>query len=129
MCIRFLEGLTHRPFTSQVVKGGDVIDLGGGHELQFVMAPNLHWPDTMFSYDSASKMMFTCDAFGMHYCTEDPYDTHLTEIQSHYRFYYDCLMRPNARSVLSALKRVKDLDYETIAVGHGPLLRYAPDLK
>jgi hypothetical protein len=33
------------------VKGGDKLDLGGGHVMEFVMAPNLHWPDTMFSFD------------------------------------------------------------------------------
>lgn len=46
------------------------VDLGGGHEIEFVMAPNLHWPDTMFSYDHGTGIMFTCDAFGMHYCSE-----------------------------------------------------------
>lgn len=88
------------------------------------MAPNLHWPDTMFSFDSATGVLYTCDAFGQHYCHEEPFDTDLKAIEPHYRFYYDCLMKPNARSVLSALKRVKDMDYTTVAVGHGPLLRY-----
>ena len=54
------------------------------------MAPNLHWPDTMFSYDHATGVMFTCDAFGMHYCAEDPYDSELEPLEAHYRFYYDC---------------------------------------
>lgn len=40
------------------------------------------------------------------------------------RFYYDCLMKPNSRSVLTALRKVKDLQYNTIATGHGPVLRY-----
>jgi flavorubredoxin len=40
-----------REFKQQVVKGGDKLDLGGGHVMEFVMAPNLHWPDTMFSFD------------------------------------------------------------------------------
>lgn len=60
----------------------------------------------------------------MHYCEEDAFDTELEAISPHYRFYYDCLMKPNARSVLSALKRTKDLPYTTIANGHGPLLRF-----
>ena len=51
-------------------RGGDKIDLGGGHVLEFVMAPNLHWPDTMFSFDHATNVMYTCDAFGLHYCSE-----------------------------------------------------------
>lgn len=70
VCIAFLENLMHVPFKSRVVKGGDKVDLGGGHEVEFVMAPNLHWPDTMFSYDHATGVMFTCDAFGMHYCSD-----------------------------------------------------------
>ncbi len=94
------------------------------HELEFVMAPNLHWPDTMFSFDSSTGVLYTCDAFGLHYCDSEPFDTDLKAIEPHFRFYYDCLMKPNARSVLSALKRTKDMDYSTIAVGHGPLLRY-----
>ena len=88
------------------------------------MAPNLHWPDTMFSFDSSTGVLYTCDAFGLHYCDSEPFDTDLKAIEPHFRFYYDCLMKPNARSVLSALKRTKDMDYSTIAVGHGPLLRY-----
>lgn len=74
-----------RTFKQQAVKGGDKIDLGGGHVMEFIMAPNLHWPDTMFSYDHATGVMYTCDAFGMHYCTEDPFDTDVEAILPHYR--------------------------------------------
>jgi flavorubredoxin len=41
------------------------------------------------------------------------------------RFYYDCLMKPNAKSVTTALRKVAGLQYNTIANGHGPVLRYA----
>ena len=51
VALMYLQGLTHRPFEQKVVKGGDKIDLGGGHEVEFIMAPNLHWPDTIFSFD------------------------------------------------------------------------------
>jgi hypothetical protein len=54
VALAYLQSLTHRPFTQQPVKGGDKIDLGSGHVLEFVMAPNLHWPDTMFSFDHAT---------------------------------------------------------------------------
>lgn len=60
----------------------------------------------------------------MHYCDEEVFDTELEELSPHLRFYYDCLMKPNARSVLTALKKIKELDYSTIATGHGPLLRH-----
>jgi flavorubredoxin len=52
------------------------------------------------------------------------FDMDLEKLEPHFRFYYDCLMRPNSRSVLTALKRISDKDFGMIAVGHGPLLRF-----
>ncbi|WP_071518242.1 diflavin flavoprotein [Geitlerinema sp. PCC 9228] len=125
VAIQFLENFVHRPFQKQVVKNGDRLDLGNGHVLEFVNAPNLHWPDTIFSYDRKTQILYTCDAFGMHYCSDRLYDENLAEIEADFRFYYDCLMGPNARSVLSAMKRMDKLgDIATVATGHGPLLRY-----
>jgi flavorubredoxin/flavin reductase (DIM6/NTAB) family NADH-FMN oxidoreductase RutF len=125
VAIQFLENFVHQPFTKQIVKNGDVLDLGKGHEIEFVIAPNLHWPDTIFSFDRATQILYTCDAFGMHYCSDSIFDEDLSKIEPDYRFYYECLMAPNARSVLSALKRMGELPtVGTIATGHGPLLRY-----
>lgn len=124
IALTYLQGLTHTKMKQQPVKGGDTIDLGGGHVLEFVLAPNLHWPDTMFSYDRATGVMYTCDAFGAHYCSEEPFDEDLQELLPHFRFYYDCLMKPNAKSVTTALRKVKDIPFNTIATGHGPILRH-----
>lgn len=125
VAIQFLENLVHRPFERTIVKSGSKLDLGNGHEIEFVSAPNLHWPDTIFSYDALTQTLFTCDAFGMHYCSDRTFDENLSEIEPDYRFYYECLMAPNARSVLGAIKRMKALgEISTIATGHGPLLRY-----
>ncbi|CAI5508847.1 unnamed protein product [Closterium sp. Naga37s-1] len=131
VCIQFLQNLVLKPFKSLVAQPGKILDLGGGHELDFIMAPNLHWPDTMFTFDKGTGVMFTCDAFGSHYCSEKVYDDDLSELEPHYRFYYDCLMKPNSRSVLTALRKVATAGWEfsEIAVGHGPLLRYnVPEL-
>jgi flavorubredoxin/flavin reductase (DIM6/NTAB) family NADH-FMN oxidoreductase RutF len=128
VAIQFLEGFVHQPFTKQIIKNGDVVDLGKGHEIEFVIAPNLHWPDTIFSFDRATQILYTCDAFGMHYCSDAFFDEDLSKIEPDYRFYYECLMAPNARSVLSALKRMGELPtVTTIATGHGPILRYNVD--
>ena len=128
VAIQFLEDFVHQPFKRQIVKNGDQLDLGKGHVLEFVNAPNLHWPDTIFSYDAGTQVMFTCDAFGLHYCSDSTFDEDLSAIEADYRFYYDCLMAPNARSVLSALKRMDQLgEVTTIANGHGPLLRHNVD--
>jgi flavorubredoxin/flavin reductase (DIM6/NTAB) family NADH-FMN oxidoreductase RutF len=125
VAIQFLEGFTHSAFERIQVKSGDTLDLGKGHVISFVSAPNLHWPDTILSYDCQTQALFTCDVFGMHYCSDHTYDENLKAIEADYHFYYECLMGPNARSVLSAIKRMETLgEITTICTGHGPLLRH-----
>jgi flavorubredoxin/flavin reductase (DIM6/NTAB) family NADH-FMN oxidoreductase RutF len=131
VAIQFLENQVHRPFRSRAIKSGDTLDLGVNpnsgvqHRFEFLSAPNLHWPDTIFSYDHGTGILYTCDAFGLHYCSEALFDADPGAIAPDFRFYYDCLMGPNARSVLQALKRMDSLPaVNTIAVGHGPLLKH-----
>jgi flavorubredoxin len=128
VAIQFLENFVHTPFKRQIVKNGDRLDLGNGHELEFVIAPNLHWPDTIFSFDHKTQTLFTCDAFGLHYCSDSTFDEDLKAIEADFEYYYECLMAPNARSVLSALKRMDELKkISMIATGHGPLLYHNVD--
>ena len=131
VAIQFLENQVHRPFKSQAVKSGEELDLGTNpasgvqHRFEFLSAPNLHWPDTIFSFDHGTGILYTCDAFGLHYCSGDLFDVDPGAIAPDFRFYYDCLMGPNARSVLQAMKRMDALpEITTVAVGHGPLLRH-----
>ncbi len=124
VALQFLENMVHQPFQSRMVKQGDRLDLGQGHELEFISAPNLHWPDTIFTYDANTQTLFTCDAFGMHYCDDHRFDEVPQFLEADFKTYYDCLMAPNARSVLAAIKRMKPLTIQTIATGHGPLLRH-----
>ena len=106
IALQFLDNLVHDPFSKRIVKSGDRINIGKGHEIEFVSAPNLHWPDTIFSYDHQTQVLYTCDAFGMHYCSEDTFDKDLEAIEADFRFYYDCLMGPNARSLINAMKKM-----------------------
>lgn len=124
IAIQYLQDMVHLPFTSQIVKNGDKLDLGQDHLLEFIAAPNLHWPDTMLTYDHGTNILFTCDVFGMHYCNDLLWDEYPEQIAPDFRYYYDCLMGPNARSVLGALKRIEHLTINRIATGHGPLLQH-----
>ncbi|EAZ88642.1 diflavin flavoprotein [Crocosphaera chwakensis] len=124
VAIQFLENMVHQPFDSLIVKSGSSLDLGKNHELQFISAPNLHWPDTIFTYDQKTSILYTCDVFGMHYCDDYIYDEEPDLLQADFKYYYDCLMGPNARSVLAALKRIDKLEINTIATGHGPILKH-----
>jgi flavorubredoxin/flavin reductase (DIM6/NTAB) family NADH-FMN oxidoreductase RutF len=125
VAMQFLDNLIHQPYQQIIVKNGDRLDLGNGHELEFVSAPNLHWPDTILTYDHGTQTLFTCDVFGMHYCDDETYDEDLELLNADYQTYYDCLMGPNARSVIAAIKRMGELPpFTTIATGHGPLLRH-----
>ncbi|PSN12833.1 hypothetical protein C7271_23120, partial [filamentous cyanobacterium CCP5] len=122
VAIQFLQNLVHQPFESLMVKSGSELDLGRGHRLEFVSAPNLHWPDTIFTYDTGTRVLFTCDVFGMHYCDDCLTDEMPHLLEADFQTYYDCLMGPNARSVVMALKRIEKFEVDLIATGHGPLL-------
>ncbi len=131
VAIQFLNNQLHRPFNSRTVKSGDELNLGSNpssgidHRIEFLSAPNLHWPDTIFSFDHGTGVLYTCDAFGLHYCSDELFDNNPEIIAPDFRFYYECLMAPNSRSVLQALKRINKLpEISTIAVGHGPLLHH-----
>ncbi len=124
VAIQFLQRQLHRPFNFQIVKSGHQLNLGQGHLLEFMSAPNLHWPDTMLTYDSGTQVLYTCDVFGMHYCDDALYDEMPELLEPDFQYYYDCLMGPNARSVLGALKRMKKLTVNLVATGHGPLLQH-----
>ena len=129
VALQFLEGLVHEPFSKRIVKSGDRIKIGQDHEIEFVSAPNLHWPDTIFSFDRKTQILYTCDAFGMHFCDDRTFDEDLEAIEADFRFYYDCLMGPNARSLLNAMKRMGELGkIKIIANGHGPLLYHNLDI-
>ncbi len=130
LALKFIEDQIHQSFKKLEIKSGEYLNLGVNpksgisHNIEFISAPNLHWPDTIFSYDNGTNVLYTCDAFGLHYCSSEMFDIDQEEIFGDFRFYYDCLMAPNARSVLQAIKRIDKLPkIDAIAVGHGPLLQ------
>lgn len=124
----FVGNILHKDFNPIIVGDGDKIDLGG-KTLSFVSAPFLHWPDTMFTYVEEDKVLFPCDAFGAHYCSEKIFNDELESPDEAYKafeFYYKCILRPFKDHIVKALEKIKDLDIDIIAPSHGPILRKDP---
>ena len=120
--IRYLSDIVNRPFKSLVVKDGDTLDLGN-RTLKFVAAPNLHWPDTIFTYLVEDRILFTCDAFGAHYCTEEIFDDLTGDFEKDFRYYFDVILKPYSKFMIKAIEKIRPLEISMIATGHGPVLR------
>jgi NADH oxidase (H2O-forming) len=118
--IRYLSDIINRPFNSLVVKDGDILDLGN-KTLRFISAPNLHWPDTMFTWLEEDRILFTCDFFGAHYCFEDIFSDFSDDYLRSFKYYFDIILKPFSRFALRAIEKVAPLKMEFICPGHGPV--------
>ena len=118
--IRYLEDIVNFPFKSLIVKDGDTLDLGN-KTLKFIAAPNLHWPDTMYTYLVEDKTLFTCDSFGAHYCSEDMFSDFRGEYAGAFKYYFDVILKPFSKFMLKAIDRIKPLEIDFICPGHGPM--------
>jgi flavorubredoxin len=121
--IRYLEDIVNKPFRSLVVKDGDKLDLGN-KILRFISAPNLHWPDSIYSYLEEDKILFTCDSFGAHYCDYGMFSNMaVDEYRQAYKYYFDVILKPFSRFMVKAIEKIRPLEISMICPGHGPVLR------
>lgn len=120
--IRYLSDLFSGEFKYRIVKEGDTLDLGDMN-MRFIAAPNLHWPDSMYSYLEEEKVLFTCDSFGAHFCHEAMYDDLVGDYDEAFKYYFDVILKPFSRFMLKAIEKIEPLDISAIATGHGPILR------
>jgi NADH oxidase (H2O-forming) len=118
----YLSEMMGIPFKHQVVKDGDVIDLGN-KKLRVIGAANLHWPDSIYTYLEEEKVLFTCDSFGAHYCHEAMFDDQIDDYQDAFTYYFDVILKPFSKFMLKAIDKIKDFDIDVICPGHGPILR------
>jgi flavorubredoxin len=119
--IRYLKDLMGREIPHRIVKSDDILDLGN-KTVKFINAPNLHWPDTIYSYLVEDKVLFTCDSFGAHYCDERMYDTEVGNWDDAFKYYFNVILKPYSKFMLKAIEKIRPLDIEAICPGHGPLL-------
>lgn len=118
--IRYLEDIVNKPFKSLVVKEGDTLDLGN-KTLKFISAPNLHWPDSIFTLLVEERILFTCDSFGAHYCSPEMFSQFNEEYTEAFKYYFDVIMKPFSRFMIRAVERIKPLEIDFICPGHGPV--------
>jgi flavorubredoxin len=102
------------------VNDGDTFSLGG-KTLEFILAPWVHWPETMFTYVREDKILFTCDFLGSHLATSDLYVTDEAKVYESAKRYYAEIMMPFRIKVRSHLEKINTLPADIIAPSHGPL--------
>ena len=99
-----------------VVKEGDKLNLGR-HELTFVTAPMVHWPEVIMSYDAREKLLFSADAFGKFGALDAEEDW-----TDEARRYYIGIVAKYGAQVQAVLKKAASLEISTICPLHGPVL-------
>ncbi len=120
--LAYLAEMAGKPFKSMKVKDGDQIDLGN-KTLKVIGAPNLHWPDTIYTYLEEDGLLFTCDSFGAHFAHEAMMDDLVGDYTEAFDYYFDVILRPYSKFMVKAIDKVKTLPIDTICPGHGPILR------
>ncbi len=114
------------------VGSGDSLDIGGGKTLIFEDAPNVHWPETMVTYEKSTGVLFSCDAFGSFGRVEEHvFDDELTAEEAEFYDketlrYYANIVSTFSSFVLKAIDKVSGLDIKVIAPSHGILWRKNP---
>ncbi len=104
----------------QEVKDGEKITLGD-KTLQFIHAPWVHWPDTIFTYLAEDQILFTCDFLGSHLASSDLYASDEAVVYRAAKRYYAEIMMPFRQNINKHLARIEDLTIAVIATSHGPL--------
>ncbi len=100
-----------------IVSEGDILDIGK-HKLQFIMAPMVHWPEVMMTYDQTDKILFSADAFGKFGALDVD-----EEWDCEARRYYFGIVGKYGDQVQALLKKVANLYIQTICPLHGPVLK------
>ena len=101
---------------TKVVTNGETLSLGK-HELKFVFAPMVHWPEVMVTYDTADKVLFSADGFGK-FGALDVEEEWACEAR---RYYFGIVGKYGAQ-VQTLLKKLSELEVNTICPLHGPIL-------
>ena len=103
------------------VSDGQTLDLGG-RTLEFIHAPWVHWPDTMFTHLREDNFLFTCDFFGAHW-TKGIIADNSTELAEAAKGYYAEIMMPFRNFCVKYLEKVERLSPKLVLPSHGPIYK------
>jgi NADH oxidase (H2O-forming) len=120
--LNYMSEIIGKPFKTLKVKDGDIIDLGN-KKLRIIGAPNLHWPDSIYTYLEEDKILFTCDSFGAHFCHDAMFDDLVGDYSEAFKYYFDVILKPFSKFMLKAIEKIQPLEIYAICPGHGPILR------
>lgn len=93
----------------------------GGRTLEFIFAPWVHWPETMFTYLKEDKILFTCDFLGSHLATSNLFAINKSKVLRSAKRYYAEIMMPFRAQIKNNLEKIKDLKFDIVATSHGPI--------
>ena len=120
-CAAFLGDLLHIPAERMhVVKDEEQIDLGG-KALKFIPAAWAHWPETMFTWEPTSRILFSCDFMGAHLPTAQSFGSEEPRTAGELRSYYATIMMPYARQISKHLDVFEKYPVALVAPSHGPM--------
>lgn len=127
--VKSLQGHYHKVWNFNPVKTGDKLNTGN-HELMFIEAPMLHWPDSMFTYMTGTNILFSNDAFGQHYATELLYNDLVDQAELYQEAikYYANILTPFSTLVKKKIEEFASLNLplDMICTSHGVIWRDNP---
>lgn len=103
-----------------VINDGDTLSLGN-KTLEFILAPWVHWPETMFTYLQEDKILFSCDFLGSHLATSKLFVSEEPEVYEAAKRYYAEIMMPFRSMIKNHLKKLENYDIKIVAPSHGPV--------
>lgn len=149
---KYLRQILNRDFKCLIIKHGDTLDLetmaitSGNcacekcagptscdcHEslrtLKFIVAPMLHWPDSMMTYLESEGVLFSCDFLGAHFCEPRIFDSEISPdnyknaYMGEFKYYYDGIFGPFKQYVRAGLDKLSGLNINAICPSHGPVI-------
>ena len=122
--IEMVEGFYGSISNTKVINDGDVLDLGDGKSLKFVITPMVHWPETMMTFEQSNSTLFSGDAFGCFGALNGGVIDAECDVESYipemYR-YYAAIVAKYGTFVIKAIEKLKGLRINRICPTHGPV--------